>query len=73
MVHSKNPKALQQILSDVENTRNALGATACLAKQSTVLYDNLIQVPQNLLDWQSDPKDTATSVDQIIRQWRQVK
>jgi hypothetical protein len=29
MVHSADPKALQQILSDVENTRNALGATAC--------------------------------------------
>jgi hypothetical protein len=30
-------------------------------------------VPQNLLDWQPDSKDTATSIDQIIRQWKQVK
>jgi hypothetical protein len=31
------------------------------------------QVPQNLLDWQPDPKDTATSIDQIIHQWKQVR
>jgi hypothetical protein len=34
--------------------------------QEVLLYlakEKGIQVPQNLLDWQSDPKDTATSVD----------
>ena len=43
MVHSADPKALQQILSDVENTRNALGCYGVLAKQSAVMYDNLKQ------------------------------
>jgi hypothetical protein len=43
MVHSADPKALPQILSDVENTRNALGDYGVLAKQSVVLYDNLKQ------------------------------
>jgi hypothetical protein len=31
------------------------------------------QVPQDLRAWQSDPKNTATDIDQIVKKWMQVK
>ncbi len=64
---------LQALLIESLHTENSDIRTRI---QKVLLYlaaEKNCQVPKNLADWQPDPKDTATSIDQIVLQWRQVK